>query len=267
MGPDEPLVLSRQPPVFDPGEFSDVHPEDNRLVALGCLYVGTDGEPLWANADFHSQPREVWVGASDWVGVADYRCDGTADEIEINMALRFQQEVESSTIIRLSGGSFRCDKAIKGGLENILDGQGARTIIYAPPLTGFQNLAAQIRSLRHIDGDTDVVYASWGGGITTAVLYSAAENRDHAHASGRVPGEQRSGCGSGRPSRPVPHLVLHQRDLRPRGAHRRDVRFRHERQNTTNRLDLGPHDSRDRRNHLCRHHEPWTRRLNRERWP
>ena len=140
VGPDEPLVLSRQPPVFDSEGFSDVHPEDNRLVALGCMYVGTDGEPLWANADFHSQPREVWVGASDWVGVADYRCDGTADEIEINMALRFQQEVESSTIIRLSGGSFRCDKAIKGGLENILDGQGARTIIHAPPLTGLSEL-------------------------------------------------------------------------------------------------------------------------------
>ena len=191
MGIDGVLHISRSRPVFDAQQFSDVHPEDQHLHAVGRYYNGADGMPLAAETT-QVIAGETWVISSMASGNGSYKCDGVADEVEIGMALQYQREVAEGGVVRLSAGRFLCGEGIQGSLESVIEGQGPRTILVAPSFHGFQNLSAQLRNLRHINADDDRVFALWGGGIATSQAFAAnAPERDvyvtgDLYVSGRV---------------------------------------------------------------------------------
>ena len=161
------LVIDRRPPAFDVDQFQDCHSDEPSLVAIGRMYIGRDGDILWAG-DYRGVPREVWVAAKDWPGEADYRCDGTADEVEINVAMEYQsQAVPGSGTVRLTSGEYNCNGPIVGFAESSLVGEGPRTVLNAPALEGFRNFSYQVHALRHVNANSDRVYALFGGGVVT----------------------------------------------------------------------------------------------------
>ena len=81
------------------------------------------------NLDKLPTKEKMIVGASDYDGVADYYCDGTADEVEINKAI-VHMGGRSGGIVELSEGTFKITTTSVVLKSNVLwQGRGANTII------------------------------------------------------------------------------------------------------------------------------------------
>jgi parallel beta-helix repeat protein len=71
----------------------------------------------------------VVVAAKDYLGVADYYCDGTADQTEIQAAIDYLASAFGGGMVELTEGQFNITAAIEMETNIILRGAGARTII------------------------------------------------------------------------------------------------------------------------------------------
>jgi hypothetical protein len=76
-----------------------------------------------------AQGRIVTVASSTFIGNADYYCDGTDDDVEINNAINLLQAQGGGTVL-LTQGTFNTSAAIIMSFSNIsLSGSGTNTII------------------------------------------------------------------------------------------------------------------------------------------
>jgi hypothetical protein len=83
------------------------------------------GDPRWKPNNF----GRVVVAAKDYLGVADYYCDGTADQTEIQAAIDYLASAFGGGMVELTEGQFNITAAIEMETNIILRGAGARTII------------------------------------------------------------------------------------------------------------------------------------------
>ncbi len=97
------------------------------------------GDPKWKPNNF----GRVVVAAKNYLGVADYYCDGTADQVEIQAAIDYIARAFGGGVVELTEGQFNITAAIDLNYNNmILIGHGAKTIIekncndYAIDITG-----------------------------------------------------------------------------------------------------------------------------------
>lgn len=83
-----------------------------------------------ASGGFLRKPtgRIVTIAASGFIGSADYYCDGTSDEVEINNALTILSVTGGGTV-HLTGGVFNTGAAINIAASGQLEGEGQQTII------------------------------------------------------------------------------------------------------------------------------------------
>jgi hypothetical protein len=116
-----------------------------RLLGLCFLDVQTEdfdksGEMIYASSQLEVDTHEVTVVASDYVGEDyDYRCDGVADEEEINHAIRYMarpkgedidgNELPGGGIVHLSPGTFNLSGEISMLGSITLEGSGYGTRI------------------------------------------------------------------------------------------------------------------------------------------
>lgn len=75
------------------------------------------------------QGNTVTVAANDYYYNANYRCDGTADQVEINAAIAKLTSESSGGTVKLSPGTFYISAAIELDSNIVLIGSGASTII------------------------------------------------------------------------------------------------------------------------------------------
>ena len=98
------------------------------------------GEMIYASSHLVIDTHEVTVVASDYVGEDyDYRCDGVADEVEINHAIRYMarskgkdidgNELPGGGIVRLSPGTFNLSAPIDLLSNVLLEGSGKATVL------------------------------------------------------------------------------------------------------------------------------------------
>jgi hypothetical protein len=71
----------------------------------------------------------ITIAASDYYYSSNRRCDGTADEVEINAAITKLNSESGGGVIRLSPGTFYLSAAIELNDNIILEGAGAKTIL------------------------------------------------------------------------------------------------------------------------------------------
>lgn len=95
--------------------------KDSNAVAR---YLAT-GDPKWRPNNF----GRVVVAARDYLGVADYYCDGTADQTEIQAAIDYLAGTFNGGYIELTEGTFNISAAIELANNIILMGKGVKTIL------------------------------------------------------------------------------------------------------------------------------------------
>jgi parallel beta-helix repeat protein len=126
------------------------------------------GDPRWKPNNF----GRVVVAAKDYLGVADYYCDGTADQTEIQAAIDYLANAFGGGQVRLTEGQFNIAAAIELKTNIILQGAGPETILekncndYAIKTTGAEGtekIGIELSSLRVTrnaadTNDKDLVY-------------------------------------------------------------------------------------------------------------
>ena len=84
------------------------------------------GDPRWKPNNF----GRVVVAARDYMGTADYYCDGTADQTEIQAAIDYLANAFGGGLVELTEGQFNVTAAIELSHDNmILSGHGKKTIV------------------------------------------------------------------------------------------------------------------------------------------
>ena len=136
---DRSFSVRPSKPVFDETLFAHKHPTSgDRLLGVG--FVDDQGEMVYASSHLSIDTHEVTVVASDYVGEDyDYRCDGVADEVEINLAIRYMaaskgrdesnNAIPGGGIVRLSPGTFNLSDEISMLGSITLEGSGYGTRI------------------------------------------------------------------------------------------------------------------------------------------
>jgi hypothetical protein len=136
---DRSFSVRPSKPVFDETLFAHKHPTSgDRLLGVG--FVDSQGEMVYASSHLAIDTHEVTVVASDYVGEDyDYRCDGVADEVEINHAIRYMaaskgkdgsgNDLPGGGIVRLSPGTFNLSDEISMLGSITLEGSGHGTKI------------------------------------------------------------------------------------------------------------------------------------------
>ena len=151
-------------PVFDETLFAHKHPTSgDRLLGVG--FVDSQGEMIYASSHLEIDTHEVTVVASDYAGEDyDYRCDGVADEVEINLAIRYMaaskgkdgsgNDLPGGGIVRLSPGSFNLSSEISMLGSITLEGSGHGTRIIPDSTAGAQSHGIHVpgTSASPIDG-------------------------------------------------------------------------------------------------------------------
>ncbi len=83
------------------------------------------GDPKWKPNNF----GRVVVAARDYLGVADYYCDGTGDQTEIQAAIDYLSGTFSGGAVQLTEGTYNISAAIEMKSGILLCGSGAQTIV------------------------------------------------------------------------------------------------------------------------------------------
>ena len=84
------------------------------------------GDPKWKPNNF----GRVVVAARDYLGVADYYCDGTADQTEIQAAIDYISKAFGGGLVELTEGQYNIAAAIDISYNNMfLAGKGKKTIL------------------------------------------------------------------------------------------------------------------------------------------
>jgi hypothetical protein len=138
----------------------------------------------------------VTVSASDYYYPANRRCDGTADEVQINAAITKLSSESGGGVVRLSPGTFTIAASITLSDKVILEGAGDKTTVSfstdIKPIDMSTAVDAKVRDLTvEFTGSTEVEqYAIDGSGDRCVV---ANNNINHPGCLGvRVAG---NGCG------------------------------------------------------------------------
>lgn len=126
------------------------------------------------------QANIVIIGSSTYDGTCDYRCDGTADDVQIQAAIDYMSQTHGGGTIQLTAGNFIAAATII--LENnvVLKGYGAQTVIQ-PATTSvttvidFNTATSAMISDFCIDGNngsltftTDLTYIIYGRNLGKA---------------------------------------------------------------------------------------------------
>jgi len=98
-------------PVYTAGLYYWAHPAWDWRVVLR-LWIDSDDEIKYVSKDFRDTPRNVTVAPNNYVGMADYYCDGVNDEVWIKAAIEYADRVELLT------GTFEIFNAITITKEN-----------------------------------------------------------------------------------------------------------------------------------------------------
>lgn len=151
---DRSFSVRPSKPVFDETLFAHKHPTSgDRLLGVG--FVDSQGEMVYASSHLAIDTHEVTVVASDYVGEDyDYRCDGVADEVEINLAIRYMaaskgkdgsgNDLPGGGIVRLSPGTFNLSSEISMLGSITLEGSGYGTRIVPNSTAGAQSYGIHV---------------------------------------------------------------------------------------------------------------------------
>ncbi|MGV0982614.1 MAG: hypothetical protein ACOYB0_09655 [Polynucleobacter sp.] len=103
----------------------------------------------------NNQSNTIIVGAADFDGTCTYRCDGTADEVEINAAIAAINETYGGGEVILSPGTFNiAESIIIASTQNIIfSGSGSGTVITSSALGEF---AANSKAYIYIPSEEDI---------------------------------------------------------------------------------------------------------------
>lgn len=110
-------------PSYSGTQFYYAHPVQNWRVILR-LWVDSDDKIKFVSREFRDTPRTVTVAPEEYVGEADYRCDGETDEVWIKAAIEYADRVQ------LLSGTFYWSQQVTIAKDNwVLSGQGANAKI------------------------------------------------------------------------------------------------------------------------------------------
>jgi len=115
-------------------DFYNYHPITGGRF-IGRFFTDSNKDTVFATTGTKSVP-EVWVSASTFTDIADYQCDGTADEVQINAAVSYLAEAFAGGVISLSSGTFTLGDAVDLKSNIILTGAGAGTVLEPAPSAG-----------------------------------------------------------------------------------------------------------------------------------
>jgi hypothetical protein len=131
---------------------------DFREILQNWVFDSNETARMLASGSFVKKDngRIVTVGASTFIGSADYYCDGTADDVEINAAINVLQARGGGTV-HLTGGTFNTTASInlsfggmilegEGDSSSIIPGSDFGDIISVSPGSSVQNVV--VRNLR-----------------------------------------------------------------------------------------------------------------------
>lgn len=117
------------------------------LIDLTTTTTDIDGDTLRLRFSEYYQEREniydsinalvtrpiiVTVGSSSYTGLADFKCDGTNDEVQIQAAIDFLDTTYGGGQIQLTYGTYNIENDIDRGVQAsaiIIEGQGGNTVI------------------------------------------------------------------------------------------------------------------------------------------
>jgi hypothetical protein len=77
-----------------------------------------------------NQSNTLIVASSSFDGTYDYRCDGTADDVQIQAAINYLSTTVGGGTVQLTGGSYHCSQLINAKSNVIICGTGMGTIIF-----------------------------------------------------------------------------------------------------------------------------------------
>ena len=106
-------------------------------------------------------------------GPADYYCDGTADEVEINAAIAAENGRTNRGTVKLVGEQFTLADSIVLAASVSLDGQATRLVITTAVtymVTADHTNYAQIRNTTFVDSGGLGTYMFWGDSATGIVV-------------------------------------------------------------------------------------------------
>ena len=124
----------------------------------------------------------VTVASQYYLGTADYYCDGTADQVEIQAAIDYLVGSFGGGIVHLTRGQFNITAAIELDSNIVLEGEGAQSIIektcddHAVECVGSdgsekENAGIQCVSLCQSGGSGYLVRLSYSDNITISSCY------------------------------------------------------------------------------------------------
>jgi len=167
---------------------------------LGKLFVKSNNI-IYAIKDVERSGRTVTVGASDYVGYADYYCDGTADQVLINMAIQYVSSAYGGGTVLLSEGNFNiaCDAstgiAISMLSNVVLRGAGNGTNLHIDTdsatnafgiyASGISNINISFFQIASVNGATSYgIYAANISNVVITAIRSSCALRSHITLSG-----------------------------------------------------------------------------------
>lgn len=186
--------------------FDYYHPALTRMRNIGKVFLDSSGDITYATSgapDGYS--RTVIVGSSEYGGDADYSCDGTADETEIQMAVDYVDGLGGG-IVQLTHGQFNTGAGVHLYANIVLQGDGVATVIkkncndYAVSIEGgagteIDGVQVKDLTITRDTADTNeiaLLYATYADSLVLhnidfldAYYYAASiENCDNLMASG-----------------------------------------------------------------------------------
>ena len=172
---DGSFFISPLPPSYDRESFHEVYQGYNTRVCVGHMFVGNSLATLLA-VPGSARRYEVSVISGSQAGRADYYCDGTGDDVQINLALDYQTQANLGGTVQFSSGGFVLsqDISLAGAFLNI-QGTGPSTVLTGANITGHTDIA-QIRELTHFYEDVSTYYTGWGGAATNRSETPATDN-------------------------------------------------------------------------------------------